>query len=151
MTNLNFIAAGIIIIAVTAIIGIRIYKNSKNGISYNLDQFVDEFGDNIIEMLKDIISILKVNMDMYETQDDYEMAVISMTIESMKENAEDFGMPKNIANLFDTEALAKVIKDIFIDNRCDIMSVLDAATIMANTAIMDKEVVEVIGTEAIEE
>ena len=44
--------------------------------------------------------------------------------------------------------IAKVIKDIFIDNRCDIMSVLDAATIMANAAIMDKEVVEVIGTEA---
>lgn len=148
MTNLNFIAAGIIIVAAAVIIGIRIYKNNKSGVTYNLDQFVDEFGDNIIEMLKDIISILKVNMDMYEDQDDYEMAVISMTIESLKENAEEFGMPSNVVNLFDTESLAKVIKDIFIDNRCDIMSVLDAATIMANAAIMDKEVIEVIGSEA---
>lgn len=151
MTNLNFIAAGIIIVAVVAILGIRIYKNSKNGKTYNLDQFVDEFGDNIIEVLKDIITIMKVNMNMYETQDEYEMAVISLTIDSLKENAEDFGMPKNVVNLFDTESLAKVIKDIFIDNRCDVMSVLDAATIMANAAIIDKEVVEVIGTEAIVE
>ena len=148
MTNLNFIAAGIILVAVVAILGIRIYKNSKNGVTYNLDQFVDEFGENIIEMLKDIISILKVNMDMYETQEDYETAVISLTIESLKDNAEDFGMPRDIVNLFDTEALTNVVKNIFFENKLDILSVLDAATIIANAAIIDKEVVEVIGSEA---
>ena len=151
MTNLNFIAAGVIIVAVVAILGIRIYKNSKNGTTYTMDQFIDEFGDNIIEVLKDIISIMKVNMDMYETQEDYEMAVISLTIDSLKDNAEDFGMPGDVVNLFDTESLAKIIKNIFIDNRCDIMSVLDTATIMTNASIIDKEVVEVVGTEAIVE
>ena len=67
------------------------------------------------------------------------------------DNAEDFGMPGDVVNLFDTESLAKIIKNIFIDNRCDIMSVLDTATIMTNASIIDKEVVEVVGTEAIVE
>lgn len=148
MTELNFIAVAVIAIAACLIIGIRIYSNSKNGVTYTMDQFIDEFGENIIEALKDVIIILKVNMDMYDTKEEYETAVIALTIESLKDNAADFGMSKDIINLFDTEALTSMIHDVFIKNKFDVMSVLDAATIVANAAIIDKEVVEVIGAEA---
>ena len=148
MTDLNFIAGIAVIVICTIIIGIRIFKNESKPTS--IQDFIDMYGDNIISVLKDIISILKIDMDNYVTKEEYEEEVIKIAINAIKENANELGMSQDIVNLFDTDSLTKVIRNIFIENKCDIMSILGKETISNYTNIIDQEVVEVVAIEATE-
>ena len=145
MTELNFIAGIVIIIACAAIIGIRIYKNGNRPTS--IYDFIDMYGDNIIEILKDVIDILKVDMDNYTSKEEYEEEVIYTTITAIKENANELGMSQDIVNLFDTESLTKIIHTVFIENKFDIISVLGKDTINAHNNIIDQEIVEIVNVE----
>ena len=144
MTNLN-IYAGLIIIAICAlIIGIRVYKNRDNSKAMTIDSFIDTYGDQIIKILQDVIMVLKVSMENYDSQEEYESAIISTSIDVLKENSVEFGVPVEIVNLLDTESLTKIIQKVMNENKPDAFSVLDVKTIDENKAIIDKEVVEVL-------
>ena len=137
MTNLNFIAAIIIIIACAAILGIKIYKSGDRPVT--IQDFIDTYGDNIINILKDIIDILTVDMGEFETKEDYEEAVIKLAITAIKENSTELGIPSNVVNLFDTDSLASAIRTIFIENKCNIMSILDVKVIKNYVEMMTTE------------
>ena len=84
MTPMNMIAVGVIFVFAAAIIGIRLYKNRNE--KFDMDTFIDTYGDNIIEALQDAILILKINMDEFDSRDEYEKAIIRTTINSLKES-----------------------------------------------------------------
>lgn len=143
MTEFNIIAGSIIAVLCIIIVGIRVYKIVKKNGSISIDDFMEEYGDQIIGALQDIILVLKVDMKDYESKEEYEDEIIHLTIDSLKENSINFGIPEDIVNLVDTESLANIIRTILNNNKPDAFSVLDAKTIEENQKILDPEVVEV--------
>ena len=148
MTNLNFIAGIVIVVICGIILAIRLFMNHKNGSKITMNDFIELYGNNIINVLKDVIDILKIDMSSYTTKEEYETVIIESTINILKENSIEFGIPEDIVTLFDTEALTKIITNIFSDNKCDILSILAISTIEANKDIIDEKVVESLTIEA---
>lgn len=145
MTNLNIYAGLIIIVFCAIILGIRVYKNRNKSEKMTIDAFIDTYGDQIIKVLQDVIMVLKVSMDDYNSQEEYETAIISTSINVMKENSVEFGIPIEIVDLLDTDSLTKIIQKVMSENKPDAFSVLDAETITENKRILDANVVEVLG------
>lgn len=145
MTNLNIYAGLIIIVFCAIILGIRVYKNRNKSEKMTIDTFIDTYGDQIIKILQDVIMVLKVSMDDYNSQEEYETAIISTSINVMKENSVEFGIPIEIVDLLDTDSLTKIIQKVMSENKPDAFSVLDSETITENKRILDANVVEVLG------
>ena len=145
MTNLNIYAGLIIIVFAAIILGIRVYKNRDKSEPMTMDTFIDTYGDQIIKVLQDVITVLKVSMEDYESQEEYESAIISTSINVMKENSVEFGIPAEIVDLLDTDSLTKIIQKIMNEHKPDAFSVLDSETISENKKIIDENVVEVLG------
>ena len=145
MTNLNIYAGLIIIIFCAIILGIKVYKNRNRSEKMTIDTFIDTYGDQIIKVLQDVIMVLKVSMDDYDSQEEYETAIIGTSINVMKENSVEFGIPTEIVDLLDTDSLTKIIQKIMNENKPDAFSVLDSETISENKKIIDENVVEVLG------
>lgn len=145
MTNLNIYAGLIIIVFCAIILGIRVYKNRNKSEKMTIDTFIDTYGDQIIKILQDVIMVLKVSMDDYNSQEEYETAIISTSINVMKENSVEFGIPIEIVDLLDTDSLTKIIQKVMNENKPDAFSVLDSETITENKRILDENVVEVLG------
>lgn len=145
MTNLNIYAGLIIIVFCAIILGIRVYKNRNKSEKMTIDTFIDTYGDQIIKVLQDVIMVLKVSMDDYNSQEEYETAIISTSINVMKENSVEFGIPIEIVDLLDTDSLTKIIQKVMNENKPDAFSVLDSETITENKRILDENVVEVLG------
>ena len=145
MTNLNIYAGLIIIVFCAIILGIRVYKNRNKSEKMTIDTFIDTYGDQIIKILQDVIMVLKVSMDDYNSQEEYETAIISTSINVMKENSVEFGIPIEIVDLLDTDSLTKIIQKVMSENKPDAFSVLDSETITENKRILDENVVEVLG------
>ena len=145
MTNLNIYAGLIIIVFCAIILGIRVYKNRNKSEKMTIDTFIDTYGDQIIKVLQDVIMVLKVSMDDYNSQEEYETAIISTSINVMKENSVEFGIPIEIVDLLDTDSLTKIIQKVMNENKPDAFSVLDSETITENKRILDANVVEVLG------
>lgn len=145
MTNLNIYAGLIIIIFCAIILGIKVYKNRNRSEKMTIDTFIDTYGDQIIKVLQDVIMVLKVSMEDYESQEEYESAIISTSINVMKENSVEFGIPAEIVDLLDTDSLTKIIQKIMNEHKPDAFSVLDSETITENKKIIDENVVEVLG------
>ena len=135
MTPMNMIAVGVIFVFAAAIIGIRLYKNRNE--KFDMDTFIDTYGDNIIEALQDAILILKINMDEFDSMDEYEKAIIRTTINSLKESASRFGIPDNMIKLIDTESLTSIIADCFNQNKFDCLGILSTSTMEAHEEIID--------------
>ena len=147
MTTLNLIAAIIIIAAIATIIGIRIYKGRNSNEPFTIDTFIDTYGDQIINCLQDVIQILEINMKYYESKVEYENAIISCTIDALKENSIGFGIPANIVNIFDTAALTSIIRTVMENSKCDTFSVLTKESVEENKGIIDNEVIKYFETQ----
>lgn len=145
MTNLNIYAGLIIIVFCAIILGIKVYKNRNKSEKMTIDTFIDSYGDQIIKVLQDVIMVLKVSMEDYESQEEYESAIITTSINVIKENSVEFGIPAEIVDLLDTDSLTKIIQKIMNENKPDAFSVLDSETITENKRILDENVVEVLG------
>lgn len=111
--NMNIIGGIFLLLCSAVIIGITVYKNYKStDKTMTFDEFMDTYSDNIINVLSDVVEILKLEDTKFESYDEYEYTVISMTIEKIKENAEELGIDTDVLNLFDIEALTSIIKKI---------------------------------------
>lgn len=135
MTSLNFIAGIIIIVFAGAIIGINLYKNRDK--VTDIDSFVDTYGDDIITALQNAIKILKINMDQFDSRENYEYAIVNTTLNNLKESAINFGIDQKLVNLIDVDALSEIITSCFNDNKCRCFTVLDNTTIDKYKDIID--------------
>ena len=148
MTNYSIIAGIIIVVICAVIIGIRVYRNRKTIV--DMDSFIDLYGDNIIAILQDVIKVLKIDMASYATKEEYETALINATINALKENSVELGIPTEVVDLIDTDSLTTIIQKILNSRKVEAFSVLDSETIKKNESLLDKEVVYVL-EEAVEE
>lgn len=138
MTSMNFIAVSICVVFFVVIVGIRLYKNRNTEI--NLDDFVDMYGDNIIQALQDAILILMIEMGNFETREEYEKAIINETIVALKKSASRFGIPDSVISLIDTDSLTRIIADCFNSNKFDCLSALNQNVLEIHKNIVDPEV-----------
>ena len=148
MTNYSIIAGIIIVVICAVIIGIRVYRNRKTIV--DMDSSIDLYGDNIIAILQDVIKVLKIDMASYATKEEYETALINATINALKENSVELGIPTEVVDLIDTDSLTTIIQKILNSRKVEAFSVLDSETIKKNESLLDKEVVYVL-EEAVEE
>ena len=136
----NIIAIGILLVAIIAILGIRLYTLRKNN-DVTFDQFISLYGNQIIEVLKDVIDILQIRIEDFEDKESYEKAIISTTVDIIKENSEKFGIDSTIIDLFDTESLTEIVYNIFTKASVEIFSVVDSNSITKNSNLYEDEVV----------
>lgn len=143
--NTNIISIiGIIIfvLAVGIVGGIKIYQiYKKSGKKFNLKEFIDTYGDQIIAVLKDIVTFLKTSENEYSSKEEYEKAIIELTIEQIKQNYKEMGIDVSVLSLIDSETLSTIVYDILHGNAIDIFSVLDANYIAEHKSLYDEEVV----------
>ena len=146
--NTNIISIiGIIvfILAVGIVGGIKIYQiYKKNGKKFNLKEFIDTYGDQIIAVLKDIVTFLKTSENEYSSKEEYEKAIIELTIEQIKQNYKEMGIDVSVLSLIDSNTLSTIIYDILHGNAIDIFSVLDANYIAEHKSLYDEEVVNAV-------
>lgn len=141
----TYVGAAVVVVAVIVIIGIRLYKSHKSGKEVTFDEFIDMYGDQIIAVLKDVIVLLQINIDQFESREDYEKAIISTTIDKLKENAGELGIDAQILGLFDTKALTEIVYSVFSGNIVNIFSVLSGDAISQNSNMYEDEVVVALG------
>lgn len=139
MTSINLVAAAFVVICCAIIIGIGVYKNKE---TVTVDSFIKEYGDIVIEILQDTITILATNMDQFSSNEEYELTIIYNTINSIKSSATKLGIPENVVNLLSTDALSTIVTDILNKNKIEAFSVLDTETVDKYAEIIDDEVLE---------
>ena len=148
--NTNIISIiGIIvfILAVGIAGGIKIYQiYKKNNKKFNLKEFIDTYGDQIISVLKDIVTFLKTSENEYSSKEEYEKAIIELTIEQIKQNYKEMGINVSILSLIDSNTLSTVVYDILHGNAIDIFSVLDADYIIEHKCLYDEKVINTVAS-----
>lgn len=148
--NTNIISIiGIIvfILAVCIVGGIKIYQiYKKSGKKFNLKEFIDTYGDQIIAVLKDIVSFLKTSENEYSSKEEYEKAIIELTIEQIKQNYKEMGIDISVLSLIDSNTLTTIVYDILHGNAIDIFSVLDPNYITEHKSLYDEEVVNAVAS-----
>lgn len=137
----NIIAVGVLVAAVLAIIGVRIYTMHKNNVTITFDDFISMYSEQIIKVLQDAIVLLQINVDEFEDKETYEKTIISTTIDMLKENSTEFGIDAKLVNLFDTDNLTEIVYTIFNGNLVKVFSVIDADKIVAKSELYESEVV----------
>lgn len=147
-TNIiSIIGIIIFILAVSIVGGIKIYQIYKrSGKKFNLKEFIDTYGDQIIAVLKDIVSFLKTSENEYSSKEEYEKAIIELTIEQIKQNYKEMGIDISVLSLIDSNTLSTIIYDILHGNAIDIFSVLDANYIAEHKSLYDEEVVNAVAS-----
>ena len=141
MTAANIIAVIIIALAVIGIIVIRVYTMKKNNKEITIESFMAEYSDNIIAVLQDFIQIMQVNINNYETKEEYHEALVGLCVESIKDNSTILGIDSKIVNLFDTCAIVDCVCKILESNKIECFSVLSSNEITENEKYFDEEVV----------
>lgn len=141
MDMANIIAVAILLVAVGGIVGVSVYRMAQSNTSITLDQFISMYGEQIVETLKDTIEILQINQSDFADKDSYEKAIISTTIEKLKENSAELGIDTSIIDLFDTDALTEIVYSVLEGNAVEIFSVLGAEVFASTPELYDNEVI----------
>lgn len=145
MEPISIIASIIVIVAVAIIIVISAYrmakKNSDADHSITLDTFIATYGDTIILVLKNVVTNLQKNIKDYVNKETYQIDIITNSINTIKDSCGTLGIPENILNLFDSEALANVISSILQDNKMEVFSALPSDSIKENEKLYDNDVI----------
>lgn len=139
----NAIIAIIVVILGAAIIAIRVVQSKKK--YKNLEEFIDDHGDAIIKILKDAIVSLKTKMSDYGSREEYETALIEVSVRYFKELASQLGVPSELIDAFSDEKIAQLIYKFFNKNKVDAFTVLDSVEISKNREIIDEKVVDILG------
>lgn len=113
MDHFGLIAGLIIVVAVAAIIGIKVYKQKKTtGATISFDEFIDAYGQQIVHVLIDVIQLLKLDNGDYEDKSEYEYTVISTAIDKLKENSTELGIDSDIIEMVDTDTLTGIVQKV---------------------------------------
>ncbi len=139
---INIICIAIFLVAIGVVAAIKLYQTyKKNGEEFNLKDFIDKYGDKIIEVLKDVVKLLKVSESDYSTKEEYEKKIIELTIEEITQNYKEIGIDIDLITIISAESLSNIIYDILHGNAIDIFSVLDVEDINNNKNLYDNNVV----------
>lgn len=145
----NYIAALVLLLCVIICIAVIIYKRKKNNQDISLDTFLSMYQQNLINVLQDVVELLMVNIDSFETKEEYERAIISTTITKLEENCEEFGINPVFFKLINKDMLSDILYSLLYTNKLNIfLNSLSKETAEATPALFDKEVVAAVENNA---
>lgn len=150
MTNANYIGAIVVAAIAVIILVIKVIMDRKKSGSQepiSFDAFIAVYGGQIIDALENVVSILQININEFSTKEDYEKAIISTTIDMLKQDATEFGIDQKVINLFSTESLTEAVYEVFNDNKVVVYSTLESDDITSKPELYDEESIAVL-TEA---
>lgn len=149
-SNITIICAALLIVLFLIIFGVLYYLKRQKNIKLNLKDFVEENKKIIIDILKDSVSIIKADND-YATKEEYEEAIVRMTLTSILRNYYNIISDRSNANLFTSfttnvfyTKCQELILDILHKNAVDIFNVLDAKDIELHEELYSPDVIEKI-------
>ena len=126
----NIITTVIFVILMSAIAALAIHKIMKNDTNMSIEEFIEIYYDNLIDVLKDSVKILSVEPSEYSDREAYLKAIIGLAIEELNNNCEGFGIDNTLFELFKPEQLTDFLYDILTRNNIfifgDSVSVNDA-------------------------
>lgn len=123
MDHLGLIAGLLMVVIVAVIIGFNAYKHKKNtGETVSFDEFIDEYGQQIVSVLVDVMQLLKLDNGDYEDRDEYEYTVISMTIDKLKENSVELGIDSNVISMINTDGLTNIVQKVLHNELMEIFN-----------------------------
>ena len=145
----NYIAALVLLLCVIICIAVIVYKRKKNNQDISLDTFLSMYQQNLINVLQDVVELLMVNIDSFETKEEYERAIISTTITKLEENCEEFGINPVFFKLINKDMLSDILYSLLYTNKLNIfLNSLSKETAEAAPALFDKEVVAAVENNA---
>lgn len=118
----SIIASVIFIVAMAAIVGLVVYKTNRKNKEFTFEEFIDMYYDNFISILQDVVYILLINVDNFNSKEEYEKTIISTTIEKIYENCTEFGIDSTLLNLFDRSAVTDALYGILHDEEIIVFS-----------------------------
>lgn len=141
----NYIAALVLLLCAIICIAVIVYKRKKNNQDISLDTFLSMYQQNLINVLQDVVELLMVNIDSFETKEEYERAIISTTITKLEENCEEFGINPVFFKLINKDMLSDILYSLLYTNKLSIfLNSLSKETAEAAPALFDKEVVAAV-------
>ena len=141
----NYIAALVLLLCVIICIAVIVYKRKKNNQDISLDTFLSMYQQNLINVLQDVVELLMVNIDSFETKEEYERAIISTTITKLEENCEEFGINPVFFKLINKDMLSDILYNLLYTNKLSIfLNSLSKETAEATPDLFDKEVVDAV-------
>lgn len=139
----NIVAVIIFIIAIAGVIALVVYKMRKGNNEVSIESFLDIYYQNLFGVIQDVVSLLSINVEDFETKEEYERVIISTTIVKLEENCEEFGISSALFKLVDKEVLTNVLYDILYTNKVQIFfSTLTEKIIKSKPELYDDEVIE---------
>lgn len=134
----NLIAVGVLILAVGLVIGIKLYKSHKENKNISLDDFINLYGDKIIEVLKDSIKLLTITPEKFETKEEYEKAIIKDAVEYIKTNYGELNIDISLLGIIiDNDTLTNIVYQILHNNYKEAFSILGENVILHNIKLYD--------------
>lgn len=146
-TILTIICASIIVVSFGIVLVARYitYKKDKinKGEKIDIYEFISENSNSFINRISAAVSMLNTKPMDYTSKEEYEEAIVSLTIANLKE---DNGMifSKNIFDFISEENLRDVIVAILNDHKVDIFSILSIFDINKHQKLYDSEVIDKI-------
>lgn len=141
----NIIATIIFILAIAGLVALVVYKLRKdnNDEKVTVEDFLGLYQTNLFNVLQDVVSLLSININDFETKEDYERAIISTTIAKLEENCDEFGISSALLKLVDRDVLTNILYDILYTNKVQIFfSTLPERIIKDKPELYDEEVIE---------
>ena len=139
----NIIAAMIFIIAIAGLIALVVYKMRKDNNKVTIEDFLDIYRINLFNVIQDVVNLLSINVEEFETKEEYERTIISVTISKLEENCDEFGISSALFKLIDKDVLTNALYDILYTNKVQIFfSTLPEKIIKIKPELYDKEVIE---------
>lgn len=112
LSDNNIIAVVLFFIIIGTVFAVRFSQARSKNPEMSLDDIITEYGDQIVKVLNQAIAILTINSKDYTSQEEYEKAIINVTITSIKENTTEFQSVHQLLSIFETEALSNAIYNI---------------------------------------
>lgn len=112
----NIVATLIFIVLMAGIVGFLVYKMKKTNPDTTIEEFVEKYYDNLLDVLKDAVRILSVDAANYANRSEYLTAIINLAIEELNNNCEGFGIDTTMFELFNVQQVSKFLSELLERN-----------------------------------
>ena len=112
----NIIATLIFIVLMAGIVGLVVYKMKKTNPDTTIEEFVEKYYDNLLDVLKDAVRILSVDAANYANRSEYLTAIINLAIEELNNNCEGFGIDTTMFELFNVQQVSQFLSELLERN-----------------------------------
>ena len=112
----NIVATLIFIVLMACIVGLVVYKMKKTNPDTTIEEFVDKYYDNLLDVLKDAVRILSVDVTDYANRSEYLTAIINLAIDELNNNCEGFGIDTTMFELFNVQQVSQFLSELLERN-----------------------------------